>query len=75
MKLKKWLNYQKEWYGRKFKWYRRRKGGKWFLCYHDTFAFRGWLHDTDSLRRMCVIETEEYGVYRYETDGISTRTT
>lgn len=74
--MKKWLNYQKEWYGRKFKWYRRRIGGKWFYCVHDTFwEHRMWLHENDSLKRMCVIDTEEYGVYRYETDGVSTRIT
>lgn len=56
------FKYELDWILRMFKWYRRKKGGKWYRVRPDFYGVYDdfWIHSGESLRNMTILETEEH---------------
>lgn len=71
-----WIKWNYDYYGRKFKRYRRNKGGTWYRCFPEMYPYMSfWLQTSDCLGNMIVVDIEEYGVYEYAAITISERFT
>ncbi|UOE58187.1 hypothetical protein [Cytobacillus oceanisediminis] len=56
-----WLKNEFDWYGRGFKWYRKREGGIWYKVYISGHPYLTiWIRKHELMSNLIVMETESH---------------